>query len=65
MYECPDLPLLLSMVYCAGCGLYVLSVDDNPAKSDGRLRPGDEVIEVSLRRVLGSRPLFQLMAVCR
>ena len=39
---------IFSVLQCAGCGLYVLSVDDNPAKSDGRLRPGDEVIQVSL-----------------
>ena len=28
-------------------GLFVLSVDGNPAKKDGRLRAGDEVIQVS------------------
>ena len=31
-----------------GRGVYILAVDNEPARSDGRLHEGDEIIKVSL-----------------
>lgn len=31
-----------------GKGVYILAVDNEPARSDGRLHEGDEIIKVSL-----------------
>ena len=37
---------LISLFNCTGRGVFVKSVENDPAKSDGRIRPGDEIIQV-------------------
>ena len=36
-------------IYLVGKGLYIASVDYDPALSDGRLRSGDEIIQVIIQ----------------
>ena len=35
-----------------GCGVFILAIDDNPAKASGMLRPGDEIVAVDGQTLL-------------
>ena len=40
------LTMTLFHIAVLGRGVFVLSVDNDPAKSDGTIQPGDEIIQV-------------------
>ena len=37
---------------CPDCGVFILAIDDNPAKASGLLQPGDEIISIDGRSLL-------------
>ena len=47
-----------------GCGVFILSLDQEPAKTCQRLKPGDEVIAVDGKSLIG-RTHFECMQALR
>ena len=40
------------MCLCPDCGVFILAIDDNPAKASGLLQSGDEIISIDGRSLL-------------